>query len=108
MKPHAFGRKPSRARGDTKLVFMLATSVAFGTVTHVAHASCGGSGCNSFSVEGRNYNYTISEKRLKAAFINKAKSDFFKSISARLAFEKLGDNGGFLTGYRGFRPGNGR
>jgi hypothetical protein len=55
-----------------KLALMLATSVAFGTVTQVAHASCGGSACNSFSVEGRNY--SISEKRVKAVFVNKAKS----------------------------------
>jgi hypothetical protein len=55
-----------------KLVFMLATSVAFGTVTQVAHASCGGSACNSFSIEGRNY--SSSEKQVKAVFINKAKS----------------------------------
>jgi membrane-bound lytic murein transglycosylase A len=55
-----------------KLALMLATSVAFGIVTQVAHALCGGSACNSFSVEGRNY--SISEKRVKAVFINKAKS----------------------------------
>src|SRR6516162_1434012 len=55
-----------------KLALMLATSVAFATVTQVAHASCGGSACNSFSVEGRSY--SISEKRLKAVFVNKAKS----------------------------------
>ena len=55
-----------------KLALMLATSVAFGTVTQVAHASCGGSACNSFSVEGRNF--SISEKRVKAVFINKAKN----------------------------------
>ena len=55
-----------------KLALMLATSVAFGTVTQVAHASCGGSACNSFSVEGRNY--SISEKRVKAVFVNKAKN----------------------------------
>ena len=53
------------------LVAMLAC-VAFGTVTHVAHASCVGIACNSFSVEGMNY--SISEKRVKAVVINKVKS----------------------------------
>jgi membrane-bound lytic murein transglycosylase A len=55
-----------------KLAFMLVTFVAFGAVPQVAPASCSGSACNSFSVEGRNY--STSEKRVKAVFINKAKS----------------------------------
>jgi membrane-bound lytic murein transglycosylase A len=55
-----------------KLFALLATSVAFGTVTQVAHALCVGIACNSFSVEGKNY--SISEKRVKAVFINEAKS----------------------------------
>ena len=55
-----------------EFVFMLVTSVAFGTVPQVAHASCSGSACNSFSVEGKNY--STSEKRATAVFINKNKS----------------------------------
>jgi hypothetical protein len=55
-----------------KLAFMLVTSVAFGAVPQVAPASCSGSACNSFAVEGKNY--SASEKRVKAVFINKAKS----------------------------------
>ena len=53
-----------------KLAFMIATSVAFGTVPQVALAACSGSACNSFSVEGKSY--SSSEKRAKATFINKA------------------------------------
>jgi hypothetical protein len=55
-----------------KLAFMLATCVMFGTVPLTAHESCSGSACNSFSVEGKNY--STSEKRAKAVFINKDKS----------------------------------
>jgi membrane-bound lytic murein transglycosylase A len=55
-----------------KLMPMLATCVAFGTVTQVAHASCVGIACNLFSIEGTNY--SISEKRVEAVFINKGKS----------------------------------
>jgi membrane-bound lytic murein transglycosylase A len=55
-----------------KLAFMLVTSVAFGAVPQVAPASCSGSACDSFSVDGKNY--SASEKRVKAVFINKAKS----------------------------------
>jgi hypothetical protein len=55
-----------------KLAFMLVTSLALGAVPQVAPASCSGSACNSFSVEGKNY--STSEKRVKAVFINKAKS----------------------------------
>ena len=54
-----------------KLAFMLATCVAFGTVPLTVHASCSGSACNSFSVEGKNY--STSERRAKAVFINKDK-----------------------------------
>jgi hypothetical protein len=54
-----------------KLAFMLATCITFGTVPLTAHASCSGSACNSFSVEGKNY--STSEKRAKAVFINKDK-----------------------------------
>jgi hypothetical protein len=55
-----------------KLAFMLAVSVTFGAVPQSAHASCSGGACNLFSVEGRNY--STSEKRAKAVFINKDKS----------------------------------
>jgi membrane-bound lytic murein transglycosylase A len=55
-----------------KVAFVLVTSVAFGAVPQVALASCSGSACNLFSLEGKNY--STSEKRVKAVFINKAKS----------------------------------
>jgi len=55
-----------------KLVAMLATCFALGTVTQLALASCVGVACNSFSIEGTNY--SISERRVKAVFINKVKS----------------------------------
>ena len=53
-----------------KLVFMLVASVTL--APQIAHTSCSGSACNSISVEGRNY--STSEKRAKAAFINKDNS----------------------------------
>ena len=59
-----------------KLAFMLVTSLALGAVPQVAPASCSGSACNSFSVEGKNY--STSEKRAKAVFINKCR---FRSIA---------------------------
>ena len=55
------------------LAFMLAVSVTFGAVPQSAHASCTGGACNSFSVERTNY--SLPEKRAKAVFINKARSE---------------------------------
>ena len=55
----------------SKFVFMLATSVAFGTVPQMAYASCSGGACGLFSVEGRKY--SVSEKQIKAVFVNKDK-----------------------------------
>jgi membrane-bound lytic murein transglycosylase A len=55
-----------------KLAVILAVSVTSGAAQST-HASCGGGACNSFSVEGKNY--SISEKRVKAAVsINKDNS----------------------------------
>jgi membrane-bound lytic murein transglycosylase A len=51
-----------------KFIFVLATSVAFASVPQIAHASCSGSACNLFSVQGKKY--SISEKRIMAVFIN--------------------------------------
>ncbi len=71
-----------------KLAFMLATCVAFGTVPLTAHASCSGSACNSFSVEGKNY--STSEKRAKAVFINKDKSRGIRLKGCVLEARKCG------------------
>src|SRR6267154_2644831 len=71
-----------------KLAFMLATCVTFGTVPLTAHASCSGSACNSFSVEGKHY--STSEKRAKAVFINKDKSRWIRLKGCVLEAGKCG------------------
>ena len=53
----------------SKLAFTLATILALGAVPRMAHASCSGSACNSFSVESRNF--SSSDKRAKAVLSNK-------------------------------------
>jgi len=55
-----------------KFAFLLATAGALSVAPQIAHASCTGSACSSFSVE--NKSYSSSEKRAKAVFINKDKS----------------------------------
>jgi hypothetical protein len=50
-----------------KLTF--ATVVFFGAVPQIAHASCTGSACASFSVDGKNF--SSSDKRAKATLVNK-------------------------------------
>ena len=53
--------------GNFKL--MLAAVVLFVAVPQIAYASCSGSACGSFSVEGRNFSST--DKRAKATLVNK-------------------------------------
>jgi hypothetical protein len=53
--------------GNFKLT--LAAIVVFGALPQVAHASCSGGGCSSFSVDGKNF--SSSETRAKATLVNK-------------------------------------
>ncbi len=53
--------------GNFKLT--LAAVIVFGALPHIAHASCSGSACSSFSVDGKSF--SSSEKRAKATLVNK-------------------------------------
>src|SRR5262249_30791480 len=63
---------PNRFRRTTltgKFKLTLATIVAFGALQQTAYASCSGTGCSSFSVEGKTF--SSSGKRAKATLVNK-------------------------------------
>jgi hypothetical protein len=52
-----------------KFNFALALVVVLGALPQVVHASCSGTGCGSFSVDGKSF--SSSDKRAKATLVNK-------------------------------------
>jgi len=52
-----------------KFNLTVAAIVVFGALPQIAHASCSGSGCSSFAVDGKTF--SSSDKRAKATLVNK-------------------------------------
>jgi hypothetical protein len=62
-----------------KLAFMLVTTVAFGAVPQIAHASCSGNACSALTMKPRGY--SSAESLLHFDLTNSDKSRAIKSQS---------------------------